>query len=99
MSVKSEFFKLLLVLRSSDRFGWYDVHYDKAYQGTVKAYSAVHALDLVAKHDAYTRDAKGLAIGSNRYWKASFNSAPMAPCGRDDVKGFRLSRSHIKAPS
>lgn len=93
------FFKLLLVLRSVDRFGWYDVHHNNVFSGTVLAFSPVHAIDQVGKHDAYRRDAKGAAIGMNPAWKATYQYAPMSPQVAERTPSFRLSRSHVGAPA
>lgn len=57
-------------------FGWYDVYFNDRYQGTVLAFGSTHALDQVAKQNAYLRDSGGLAISINPDWKTKLNSIP-----------------------
>ena len=63
----------------SSKFGWWDVYRKDVYQGTVLAFSKVHAIDKVAKYDAYLRDKNLKPIAFNNLWTADFSYAPMSP--------------------
>lgn len=85
--IKSIIFLIIKFFTDFDsKFGWWDVYCKGVYRGTVLAFGKNHAIDKIAKYNAYLRDTRLKPIAFNQNWKAQFSYTPIS----DSVRKHEL---------